>query len=107
MALLETRLERRSEAFAANAARMEGLVAGLRERLATAHAGGGAEATAKHRKRNKLTARERIERLIDPGSVFLELSALAANGMYDDDSPSAGVVTGIGIVEGQHCVIVA
>ena len=107
MALLETRLERHSQAFERNAARMEGLVAGLRERLATAHAGGGPEAIAKHRKRNKLTARERIERLIDPGSDFLEISALAANGMYGDDSPSAGIVTGIGVVEGQHCVIVA
>jgi acetyl-CoA carboxylase carboxyltransferase component len=107
MALLETRLERRSEAFDRNAARMEGLVADLRERLEIAHAGGGPESTAKHRKRNKLTARERIERLIDPGSDFLELAALAANGMYGDDSPSAGVVTGIGSVEGQLAMIVA
>src|SRR5580704_6127394 len=106
MALLESRLER-SDTFDRNAARMEGMVAELRERLIAVREGGGAEAIAKHRKRNKLTARERIERLIDPGSGFLELSALAANGMYGDDSPSAGVVTGIGVVEGQHCVIVA
>ena len=69
--------------------------------------GGGTEAVAKHRRRNKLTARERVERLIDPGSDFLELSALAAFGMYNNDSPAAGIVTGIGIVEGQHCAIVA
>jgi acetyl-CoA carboxylase carboxyltransferase component len=107
MALLETRLERHSQDFERNAARMEGLVAGLRERLAIAQAGGGPEATAKHRKRNKLTARERIEMLTDPGSDFLEIAALAANGMYGDDSPSAGIVTGIGLVEGQLCTIVA
>jgi acetyl-CoA carboxylase carboxyltransferase component len=107
MALLETRLERRSEAFAKNAARLEALVAQLRERLTGVHAGGGPEATEKHRKRNKLTARERVARLLDPGSDFLELSALAAFDMYGNDSPSAGIVTGIGIVEGQHCVVVA
>jgi acetyl-CoA carboxylase carboxyltransferase component len=107
MALLESRLDRNSEGFAANAARLDGLVAGLRKRLEDVRAGGGADATAKHRKRNKLTARERIELLVDPGSDFLELSALAANGMYEDGSPAAGVVTGIGMVEGAHCVIVA
>lgn len=107
MALLTTRLDKRSEAFAQNAARMEGLVADLRERLASTGSGGGPDATAKHRKRGKLPARERIERLTDPGSDFLELSALAANGMYGDDSPAAGIVTGIGVVEGQQCVVVA
>lgn len=93
--------------FQANAERMERLVAELRERLVAVRAGGGAEAVEKHRRRNKLPARERVERLLDPGSDFLELSALAASGMYDDDSPSAGILTGIGVVEGQHCVIVA
>jgi acetyl-CoA carboxylase carboxyltransferase component len=107
MALLTTRLDKRSEAFAQNAARMEGLVADLRDRLAGTGSGGGPDATAKHRKRGKLPARERIERLTDPGSDFLELSALAANGMYGDDSPAAGIVTGIGVVEGQQCVVVA
>jgi len=107
MAQLETRLEPRSPAFEQNVARMEGLVADLRERLQSAYAGGGAEATAKHRKRNKLTARERIDALIDPGSDFLEIGALAANGMYGGDCPSAGIVTGIGLVEGQLATIVA
>jgi acetyl-CoA carboxylase carboxyltransferase component len=106
MALLDSRLERTDD-FSGNTARLEGMVAELRERLIAVREGGGAEAIAKHRKRNKLTARERIERLIDPGSDFLELSALAANGMYGDAPPSAGIITGIGIVEGQHCVIVA
>jgi acetyl-CoA carboxylase carboxyltransferase component len=93
--------------FAENAQRIEGLVAELRERLDAVRGGGGHEALAKHRKRGKLTARERIERLVDPRSDFLELSALAAYDMYDNGSPAAGIVTGIGIVEGQHCAIVA
>src|SRR5580658_3266582 len=93
--------------FQANAERMERLVAELRERLVAVRAGGGPEAVEKHRRRNKLPARERVERLLDPGSDFLEFSALAAFGMYDDDSPSAGILTGIGVVEGQHCAIIA
>jgi acetyl-CoA carboxylase carboxyltransferase component len=107
MAVLESKLDRSGEDFARNAARMHALTGELRERLIAVRAGGGADAIAKHRKRNKLTARERIERLIDPGSGLLELSALAADGMYDGDSPSAGIVTGIGTVEGRQCVIVA
>jgi acetyl-CoA carboxylase carboxyltransferase component len=107
MAVLESRLDRSSESFGMNAQRMERLVAELRERLAAVRAGGGAEAVEKHRRRKKLTARERVERLIDPGSAFLELSALAAFDMYANGSPAAGILTGIGIVEGQHCVIVA
>jgi acetyl-CoA carboxylase carboxyltransferase component len=107
MAVLETHLDRKSVEFEKNAARLEGLVAELRERLIAVRAGGGVEAVEKHRKRNKLTARERIDRLVDPGSDFLELSALAAYDMYGNDSPSAGIVTGIGLVEEQHCAIVA
>ena len=107
MAVLESRLDRRSESFEQNAQRIEAMVQDLREQLLAVRAGGGPEALAKHRKRGKLPARERIDRLIDPGSAFLEFSALAANGMYGGDSPAAGVITGIGIVEGQHCVIVA
>ena len=107
MAVLESRLERHSPTFAANAERMERLVAELRDRLIAVRAGGGAEAVEKHRRRNKLTARARTERLIDPGSDFLELSPLAAYDMYGNDSPAAGILTGIGLVEDQHCVIVA
>jgi acetyl-CoA carboxylase carboxyltransferase component len=107
MAVLESHLDRKSAEFKKNAARLEGFVAELRERLIAVRAGGGPEAVEKHRKRKKLTARERIDRLIDPGSDFLELSPLAAYDMYGNDSPSAGIVTGIGIVEGQHCAIVA
>ena len=104
MAVLESRLDRSSESFGINAQRMERLVAELRERLVAVRAGGGAEAVEKHRRRKKLTARERVERLIDPGSGFLEFSALAAFDMYANGSPAAGMVTGIGIVEGQHCI---
>ncbi|HEV7178739.1 MAG TPA: carboxyl transferase domain-containing protein [Candidatus Baltobacteraceae bacterium] len=107
MSLLETRLDRHSESFAHNAERMEALVREYREHLLHARRGGGPEAAAKHRKRGKLTARERIDALVDNGSDFLEFSALAALNMYGNDSPAAGMVTGIGIVEGQHCVIIA
>src|SRR5436190_23350093 len=89
---------------------MEALVADLRSRqdaVAGRGAGGDGRSIARHRERGKLPVRERIERLVDPGSSFLELSPLAANGLYDDDAPSAGIVTGIGRVEGTTCVIVA
>jgi len=89
---------------------MRALVAGLRERTAqvtVSGAGGDDRAIARHRERGKLLVRERVDRLIDPGSAFLELSTLAANGLYDDEAPGAGLVTGIGRVEGVECVIVA
>jgi 3-methylcrotonyl-CoA carboxylase beta subunit len=89
---------------------MRSLTADLRARTAAVTergAGGDERSIARHVERGKLLVRERIERLIDPGSAFLELSALAANGMYDGEAPSAGVVTGIGLVEGVECVIVA
>ncbi|HET9507814.1 MAG TPA: carboxyl transferase domain-containing protein, partial [Gaiellaceae bacterium] len=106
MALLTSRLER-DETFAARAQRMEELVAELRGRTASVAAGGGERALERHRSRGKLPARERIDRLVDPGSAFLELNALAAWDLYDSAAPSAGIVTGIGVVEGQECVIVA
>jgi 3-methylcrotonyl-CoA carboxylase beta subunit len=86
---------------------MRGLVDELRARLATVREGGSESARAKHLERGKLLARDRIDRLLDPGSPFLELSPLAATGMYDDAVPSAGIVTGIGRVSGRECVIVA
>jgi acetyl-CoA carboxylase carboxyltransferase component len=106
VALLTSRLER-DETFAARARRMEELVAELRERTAAVAAGGGEQALERHRSRGKLPARERIDRLVDPGSAFLELNALAAWDLYDGAAPSAGIVTGVGVVEGQECVIVA
>jgi acetyl-CoA carboxylase carboxyltransferase component len=106
MAVLETRVVR-DEAFDARRARVEELVAELRRRTASVAEGGGARALERHRSRGKLTARERIDRLVDPDSAFLELSALAAWGLYDDEAPAAGIVTGIGVVEGRACVVVA
>lgn len=107
MSLLESRLDRQSAAYKTNFERMDRLVDELRGALSATREGGGREATAKHRKRGKMTARERVDRLVDPGSHFLEFSALAANGMYDGACPSAGMLAGIGTVEGQLCVIVA
>ncbi len=97
----------RDEAFDARRKRMEGLVAELRDRTALIARGGGEKAVERHRSRGKLTARERVDRLVDPGTAFLELNALAAWELYDGDAPSAGIVTGIGVVEGRQCVVVA
>jgi acetyl-CoA carboxylase carboxyltransferase component len=96
-----------SDAFEERRARMEQLVAELRERAAHAARGGGERSLEKHRSRGKLTARERIDRLLDPDSAFLELSALAAWDMYEGQAPGAGIVTGIGVIEGRECVLVA
>src|SRR6266540_2551034 len=106
MALLETAVQK-DEAFEHRRERMEGLVAELRERTAEVARGGGDKATERHRSRGKLTARERIDRLVDPGGAFLELNALAAWDLYEGEAPAAGIVTGIGVVEGRECVIVA
>jgi 3-methylcrotonyl-CoA carboxylase beta subunit len=84
-----------------------GLIAELEAELERVRAGGGPKAVERHRGRGKLTARERIEGLCDPGTQFLELSPLAAHGMYDDATPGAGIVTGVGTVSGRQCVIIA
>jgi 3-methylcrotonyl-CoA carboxylase beta subunit len=94
-------------ATALTATTMRDLVTELRERLADARRGGSESARAKHLQRGKLLVRDRVDRVLDPGSPFLELSPLAATGMYDDAVPSAGIVTGIGRVSGRECVIVA
>ena len=106
MALLQSRVERTDD-FARRLARLEALVAELRERTASVASGGGDRARERHRARGKLLARDRIDRLIDPGTAFLELNALAALDVYDNQAPSAGIVTGIGVIEGRECVIVA
>jgi 3-methylcrotonyl-CoA carboxylase beta subunit len=98
---------RRDEAAAANRDTMQRLVTELRERLAKARLGGPDRARERHIKAGKLLPRERVERLLDPGTAFLELSPLAAYGMYDDEAPGAGMITGIGRVSGNTCVIVA
>ena len=107
MATLTSQVDSGSGEFTRRRERMEALVSELRERSALVARGGGEQALERHRSRGKLPARERIDRLVDPGSAFLELSALAAWELYDGQAPSAGIVTGIGTVEGQECVLVA
>src|SRR2546421_140309 len=107
MAVLTSQLDRDAEEFARRRGRMEELVAELRERTAQVARGGGEKATERHRSRGKLPARERIDHLVDPGAAFLELNALAAWELYGGQAPGAGIVTGIGVVEGRECVIVA
>jgi 3-methylcrotonyl-CoA carboxylase beta subunit len=99
--------DRDSSEFAANSAHHLALLSDLDSRLERIRAGGPKKSVDLHRSRGKLTARERVERLIDHGSEFLELSAMAAMGMYEDEVPAAGVITGLGIVAGRLCVVVA
>ena len=107
MTVLRSAIDTRSAEFAANAAAMRGLVADLRAQVAVVELGGGETARQRHQSRGKLLARERVAGLLDPGSPFLELSQLAAFGMYGGEVPSAGIITGIGRVSGRECVIVA
>ncbi len=104
---LQTKLNPRSEEFKANAAAMRAIVDDLRVQVAKVEEGGGAAARAKHEARGKLLPRERVNRLLDPGTPFLEVGQLAAHGMYDGDAPSAGVITGVGRIAGVECMIVA
>jgi 3-methylcrotonyl-CoA carboxylase beta subunit len=106
MTTLETKLNPRSDEFKANAAAMRALTADLREKITEAAAGGGTEARAKHAARGKLLPRDRVQLLLDPGTPFLELSQLAAFGMYDGAAPAAGIITGVGRVADRECVIV-
>ncbi len=107
MPRIDTHLDVRGDDFRRNREHMRELVADLERRLERARAGGGPAQVERHRSRGKLLARERVERLVDPGAAFLELSPLAAEGLYDDEAPGAGIVTGIGPVAGRPCVIVA
>jgi 3-methylcrotonyl-CoA carboxylase beta subunit len=107
MSVLGSKLQTRGEEFRANTARMEALVTELREKTAKVARGGSDAARKKYQERGKLLVRDRIDLLLDAGTPFLELSGLAATGMYGDDVPSAGVVTGIGRISGQECVVVA
>ncbi len=104
---IESKLNPRSEDFKANAAAMRAIVDDLRVQVAKVEAGGGAAARAKHEARGKLLPRERVNRLLDPGTAFLEVGQLAAFNMYDGDAPSAGVITGVGRIAGVECMIVA
>ena len=105
--ILSSSVDPRSAEFRANAATMRGLLDGLAERADVAAAGGPPAAREKHIARGKLLPRERVERLLDQGAPFLELSPLAAYGMYGGEVPGAGMITGIGRVAGRECVIVA
>jgi len=107
MAVLRSQIHTSSADFKANAEHHQKLARELDERLAQVRQGGGAEARAKHEKRGKLFVRDRIQKLIDPGTAFLELGALAAWDMYEGAAPGAGVVTGIGVVHGREVMIVA
>ena len=105
--VLPTRVDWRDPQFRANRERNRALMADLRARLDRAALAGGAANVARHKERGKLLARDRIARLLDPGASFLELSPLAADGVYEDDVPSAGIVTGVGRVSGHDCVVIA
>jgi acetyl-CoA carboxylase carboxyltransferase component len=110
MPVLRSRLDPHAAETRANHDAMVALVDDLRARQAAVAgrgAGGDERSIARHRERGKLPVRERIDRLLDPGSSFLELSPLAATGLYDDDAPGAGIVTGLGRIEGTTCVVVA
>jgi 3-methylcrotonyl-CoA carboxylase beta subunit len=107
MPVIQSTINPNDEEFRANRAHFEALLQQYREALAWARAGGGADALAKHRARNKLTARERIDALIDPNTPFLEVAPLAAYGMYGNEAPCAGVVAGVGVIHGKECMIIA
>jgi len=107
MSVLSTQIDPNDETFVANKATMDQLVAELHDKTAHAAKGGSQRARDKHTARGKLLPRERVEHLLDPGAPFLELSALAAHEMYDADIPGAGMITGIGRVEGREVMIVA
>ncbi len=107
MDILPTRIKTDSSEFKDNHAHLSGLTETLKNNLEKVRQGGGAEAVKRHRARGKFLARERIEKILDPGAPFLEFSALAGNGLYDDEAPSAGVVTGIGAVHGREVLFVA
>jgi len=107
MQALKSRVDVRSDEFRANAAALRALVEDLKREVASAARGGGEAACARHVARGKLLPRERIERLLDPGSPFLEIGQLAAHGLYDGDAPAAGLVAGVGRIHGTECLVVA
>src|SRR5437764_2753842 len=106
MPVIETRLDINDATFVRSRDALAALVADLRTRVAEIEDGGGEAACAKHVSRGKLLPRARVRALLDPGSPFLEFSQLAAYGMYDDNIAAAGIITGIGRVNGRECVIV-
>ena len=107
MRRIETKIRTSNPEFEENRRFQLGLATELRERVKAAQAGGPEDQRRRHKERGKLLARERIDGLIDPDTPFLELSPLAAHGMFDNEAPSAGIVTGIGVIHGRETVIVA
>ena len=107
MPILDSSIDPRGDAFRSNADAMQSLVSDLRAKVAEISRGGGEAARERHIARGKLPVRERIRLLLDAGSPFLEFSQFAAYGVYDDDVPAAGIVTGIGRVAGRECVVIA
>jgi 3-methylcrotonyl-CoA carboxylase beta subunit len=107
MTVLSSQVDPRSEEFRRNAASMRAAVDDLRATVKKIKEGGGAEARKRHLGRNKLLPRERVRTLLDPGSPFLELSQLAGHGLYEDEVPAGGILTGIGRVAGRECVVIA
>lgn len=107
MEVLSTTIHTNTEEYKTNFAAMKKVVDDLNHKISWVKQGGGPDAVKKHKSRGKLTARERIETLIDPNSAFLEFSSLAAWEMYENQAPAAGVITGIGVIHGQECVIVS
>jgi 3-methylcrotonyl-CoA carboxylase beta subunit len=107
METLASRLNTTGNAFEANSLAQRALADELRKRLATAAVGGPEKSRERHMARGKLLPRERIDRLLDDGSPFLEIAPLAANGMYNDDSPGAGIIAGIGLVHGRHVLVIS
>src|SRR5687767_7336569 len=103
----ESQVQISSEQYKSNHARMTALIAEYRERIAAVRQGGGPRYLQRHREQGKLPVRDRIDKLLDPGSPFLELSPLAAWGLYEDDAPGAGIVTGISRVSGREVMVVA
>ncbi len=104
---LKSQVDTRSADFQANVRAMRALVDDLRARAAEAALGGGDAAREKHTARGKLLPRERVDQLLDPGSPFLEIGQLAAHGMYDGEAPAAGMIAGVGRVNGVACMVVA
>jgi 3-methylcrotonyl-CoA carboxylase beta subunit len=107
MQAIQSKINPRSDEFRANAAQMQALVEDLRAQAAKVALGGGEAARAKHAARGKLLPRERVDQLLDPGTPFLEIGQLAALGLYDNDAPAAGMIAGVGRVQGIECMIVA
>lgn len=107
MSVIQSKVDTRSAEFRANADALRAQVADLRAKAAEVALGGGAVACEKHTARGKLLPRERINHLLDPGTAFLEIGQLAAWGMYDFDAPSAGIIAGIGRIQGLECMVVA